>query len=161
MEDEKSIAKKLTGVISKAADTVKHAVSHVVESASEAAQHAMEANAEKISRIPPARPDPGQVAGTTNEQVYIPETSDAAAMPMPLIPRAATPKQQTSVVRPAPAGKTAAKPAAKAKAKPATKKPAARPVRKAVKKPAARKTGKAVKKSAVRSSKKARRKSAR
>jgi len=160
MEDEKSIAEKLTGVISKAADTVKHAVSHVVESASEAAQHAMEANAEKISRIPPARTDPGQVAGTTNEQVYIPETSDAAAMPMPLIPLA-TPRQQKSV-RPAPAGKTPAKRAAKrAKTKTAAKKPAARPARKAGKKPAAKKTGKAAKKSAVRSSKKARRKSAR
>ena len=161
MEDEKSIAEKLTGVISKAADTVKHAVSHVVESASEAAQHAMEANAEKISRIPPARTDPGQVAGTTNEQVYIPETSDAAAMPMPLIPLA-TPKKQKSVARPAPAGKMPANQAAKtAKAKPPAKKPAARPARKAGKKPAAKKTGKAAKKSAVRSSKKARRKSAR
>jgi hypothetical protein len=27
--------------------------------------------------------DPDQVAGTTNEQVYIPETTDAAAMPPP------------------------------------------------------------------------------
>src|SRR3954451_10728713 len=160
MEDEKSIAKKLTEVISKAADTVKHAVSHVVESASEAAQHAMEANAEKISRIPPARPA-GQVAGTTNEQVYIPETSDAAAMPMPLIPLA-IPKKQKSVARPGPAGKTPMKQAAKtAKAKPATKKPAARPVRKAAKKPAAKKIGKTAKKSAVQSSKKARRKFAR
>ena len=159
MEDEKSIAEKLTGVISKAADTVKHAVSHVVESASEAAQHAMEANAEKISRIPPARPGPGQIAGTTNEQVYIPETSDAAAMPMPLIP-VATPKQQKPVARPAPAGKTPAKQAVKtAKTKP--RRPAAPPARKAGKKPAAKKTGKAAKKSAVRSSKKARRKSAR
>ena len=104
MDNDKSITTKLTKVISKAADTVKHAVTQVVESASEAAQHAMEANAEKISRIPPARPDPGQVAGTTNEQVYIPETSDAAAMPMPLIPLA-TLKKQESVARPAPAGK--------------------------------------------------------
>src|SRR3954468_6783447 len=108
MDDEKTIAAKLTEAISKAADTVKSAVSHVVESASEAAQHAMEANAEKISRIPPARPDPGQVAGTTNEQVYIPETSDAMAMPMPLIPFVA-PRKQKSVARPAPAGKTPAK----------------------------------------------------
>lgn len=159
MEDEKSIAEKLTKVISKAADSVKHAVSHVVESASEAAQHAMEANAEKISRIPPARPDPRQVAGTTNEQVYIPETSDAAAMPMPLIP-VATSKKQKSVTRPAPAGKTPARQAVKS-AKTKARKPAARPARKAGKKPAAKKTGKAAKKSAVRSSKKARRKSAR
>src|ERR1044072_2151046 len=112
MEDEKSIAEKLTKVSSKAADSVKTAVSHVVESASEAAQHAMEANAEKISRIPPARIDPGQVAGTTNEQVYIPETSDAAAMPIPLTPVVA-PKKPTSVAGLAPAGKKRAKQATK------------------------------------------------
>ena len=72
---------------------MKSAVSHVVDAASDAAQHAMEANAEKISRIPPARTDPAQVAGTANEQMYIPETSDAAAMPMPLIPVA--PRSET------------------------------------------------------------------
>lgn len=149
MEDDKSITKKLTEVISKAADTVKHAVSHAVESVSDAAQHAMEANAEKISRIPPARPDPRLVAGTTNEQVYIPEASAAAAMPAPLVPVVATPNRQK-----------AAKPAAKAakKTTPA-RKPAATPALKAAKKSAARKTGKAAKKSAVRSSNKATRKS--
>src|SRR3954467_2280755 len=105
MEDEKSIAEKLTGVISKAADTVKHAVSHVVESASEAAQHAMEANAEKISRIPPARSDPGQVAGTTNEQVYIPEANDAAAVPMPLMRVAPAAKPRKPQARPVPGKK--------------------------------------------------------
>jgi len=84
MDNDKSITKKLTAVIGKAADTVKHAVSHVVESASDAAQHAMEANAEKISRIPPAVP-PAQVAATTNEQVYVPEAADAAARPAPLV----------------------------------------------------------------------------
>src|SRR5436305_13999557 len=103
MEDEKSIAEKLTKVISKAADTVKHAVTQVVESASDAAQHAMEANAEKISRIPPARPDPRLVAGTTNEQVYIPEASDAAAMPMPLIPARSAPVKRDPAVKAAPA----------------------------------------------------------
>jgi hypothetical protein len=86
MGDEKSIPEKLTDALSKAAHSVKSAVSHVIDTASEAAQHAMEANAEKISRIPPARLDPEQVAGTTNEQLYIPAASDAAAMPMPLIP---------------------------------------------------------------------------
>jgi hypothetical protein len=158
MEYEKSIAEKLTQVISKAAGTVKQAVSQVVESASEAAQHAMEANAEKISRIPPAAPDPRQVAGTTNEQVYIPEASDAVAMPTPLVPRAATPKRQKSGASP-PAGKRPVKQAAKAKA--AAKKSAALPARKTGKKPATRKTGKTAKKSAVRTSKKAKRKSAR
>src|SRR5476651_443934 len=94
MDDEKSITEKLTGAISKAADSVKSAVSHVVDTASDAAQHAMEANAERISRIPAAKPDPEQVAATTNQQIYIPVASDAAAMPMPLIPVAPAPKKR-------------------------------------------------------------------
>ena len=94
MGDEKSIPERLTEAISKAAHSVKSAVSHVINSASDAAQHAMEANAEKLARIPPARSDPEQVAGTTNEQLYIPEANDAAAMPMPLIPAAPEPKKQ-------------------------------------------------------------------
>ena len=93
MDDEKSIPKKLTDAISKAADSVKSAVSHVIDTASDAAQHAMEANAEKISRIPAAKLDPEQVAGTTNAQVYIPAAGDAAAMPMRLVPAARTPKK--------------------------------------------------------------------
>jgi hypothetical protein len=64
MADEKSIPEKLTAALSKAADSVKSAVSHVIDTASDAAQHAMEANAERISRIPPARPDPEQVPAT-------------------------------------------------------------------------------------------------
>jgi hypothetical protein len=72
MGDEKSITEKLAGAISKAADSVKSAVSHVIDTASDAAQHAMEANAERIARIPPAKTDPDQVAGATNEQLYIP-----------------------------------------------------------------------------------------
>jgi hypothetical protein len=94
MDDEKSITAKLTDAISRAAGSVKSAVSHVVDTASDAAQHAMEANAEKISRIPAAKSDPEQVAATTNEQIYIPEASDAAVMPMPLIPVAPEPKKK-------------------------------------------------------------------
>ena len=71
---------------------MKSAVSHIVDTASEAAQHAMEANAEKISRIPAAKTDPEQV-GTTNQQPYIPQASDAAAMPMLLFPAVAPPKK--------------------------------------------------------------------
>jgi hypothetical protein len=94
MDDEKSIPEKLTDAISKAADSVKSAVSRVIDTASDAAQHAMEANAEKISRIPAAKPDPEGIAGTTNEQIYIPEASDAAVMPMPLVPAAPEPKKK-------------------------------------------------------------------
>lgn len=94
MGDEKSIPEKLTEVINKAAHTVKIAVSHVLDSASDAAQHAMEANAEKISRIPAAKPDPEQVAGTTNEQVYIPEANDSAAMTLPLVSPTPEPKKK-------------------------------------------------------------------
>jgi hypothetical protein len=152
MEDEKSIAKKLTEVISKAAVTVKHAVSHAVESASDAAQHAMEANAEKLSRIPPARFAPGQVAGTTNEQVYIPEANDAAAMPMPLVAVAPAARQRKSPAKPS-VSRTVAKTRVKAaKRKSTAKKSAARPARK----PVANKTAK---KSAARSPQKARPKS--
>ena len=42
-------------------------------------------NAAKSAKEPDPKPDPEQVAGTTNEQVYIPEATDAAAMPPPLI----------------------------------------------------------------------------
>src|SRR5882757_8324106 len=100
MADEKSIAGKLAGVISKAADSVKSVASTLVDKASNAAQHAMEANAEKISRIPPAKTDPAQV-GTTNERVYIPETNDAAAMPMPLIPAVPVGKKKRTPNKPA------------------------------------------------------------
>jgi hypothetical protein len=62
--EEKSIVEKISD-----------AVKGVVDTASAAAMKAMQAG-----------PDPGQVAGTTNEQVYIPEATDAAAMPAPLIP---------------------------------------------------------------------------
>jgi hypothetical protein len=65
MDDEKSISAKLTEAIGKAAHSVTSAMSHVIDTASDAAQHAMEANAEKMARIPPATPDPEQVAGTT------------------------------------------------------------------------------------------------
>jgi hypothetical protein len=133
MSDEKSITEKLAGAISKATDSVKSAVSHVIETASDAAQHAMEANAEKISRIPPARPGPEGVAGATNEQLYIPEANDAAAMPMPLIPVTPDPK------------KTAGKPVKKAAKRSPAKKPKSSAGNKGAgknKKKAVKKTGK-------------------
>ena len=150
MDDEKSITEKLTDAISKAADSVKSVASTLVDKASNAAQHAMEANAEKLARIPPAKTVPAKMAGASNEQVYVPETNDAAAMPMPLIP--ATPARTK---------KHASNKAAEVKVKKnkLANKPATKSANKAAKKTAVKKTNKAANKSSVRSSKKAGRKS--
>jgi hypothetical protein len=83
-------------------------------------------------------PDPERVAGTTNEQVYIPEATDAAATPAPLFP-ARKQKRGTS-------GARVNKRLAKAKkAPPKTSKSAKKSAKKAAKK-------KPAKKSAVRKS---------
>jgi hypothetical protein len=66
MEDDKE-----KSIIEKLSDAVKG----VVDVASTAATKAMEQ----------PEPDPQQVARTANEQLYIPEATDAAAMPAPLI----------------------------------------------------------------------------
>ena len=73
-------------------------------------------------------PDPERVAGTTNEQVYIPEATDAAATPAPLFParkqkRSAPPakKRVASAKKAAPKTKKKAKKAAKKTAKKAKK----------------------------------------
>jgi hypothetical protein len=159
MDNDKSITKKLTAVISKAADTVKHAVSHVVESASDAAQHAMETNAQKISRIPPAAV-PGQVAATTNEQVYLPEAADAAAMPAPLVAAQPAPKKRKPAAKPRPASKAAAKARATRTSRTRTSgKKTGKPAKRVAKKPVPRKTAKAAAKAPRRASKTARRKS--
>jgi hypothetical protein len=180
MGDEKSIPERLTEAISKAAHSVKSAVSHVIDTASDAAQHAMEANAEKISRIPAAKPDPEQVAGTTNEQVYIPEASDAAAMPMPLIPVAPEPKKQRApkpaaakaepnlsgritptYAHPAPKSKMPAPGEKKAAKKAIAKKTASKPAKKAPKRaPGKKSKSSAGKKSVGKNKKKAVKKTA-
>jgi colicin import membrane protein len=139
MDDEKSITEKLTDAISKAAYSVKSVASTLVDKASDAAQHAMEANAEKISRIPPARTDPAQA----------PAASDAAVVPMPLIPAVPARKKRRTPSKPA-----AANPKKSKAAKPATKS-----ANKAAKTMPTKKTKKAAKKSSVRASKKAKRKS--
>jgi hypothetical protein len=54
------------------AGTIAPTSSNIVNTASAAAMKAME-----------PEPDPEQVAGTTNEQVYIPEATDTAAVPAP------------------------------------------------------------------------------
>ena len=66
-------------IIEKFSDVVKG----VLDTASTAATKAMEPD-----------PDPEKVAGTANEQVYMPEASDAAATPAPLIP---TPKASKKI----------------------------------------------------------------
>jgi hypothetical protein len=134
MDDEKSITAKLTNAISKAAVSVKSAVSHVVDTASDAAQHAMEANAERISRIPAAKAGPEQVAGTTNEQIYIPEAPDAAAMPMPLVPVAPPAKKRNAPSKPARAKTVPAK--AKAAPRKTIKKTTKKTIKKTAKKKA-------------------------
>src|ERR1700737_336086 len=68
MDDDKG-----KSAIEKIDDKVNDAVENIANTASAAAMKAME-----------PEPDPKQVAGTTNEQVYIPEATDAAAGPAPL-----------------------------------------------------------------------------
>ena len=68
MDDDKE-----KSAIEKMIDKVNDAVENIANTASAVAMKAME-----------PEPDPKQVAGTTNEQVYIPEATDAAAGPAPL-----------------------------------------------------------------------------
>lgn len=55
-------------------DRISDTVTEIVDTASAAAAEAL-------------KPDPEAVAATTNEQVYIPEATDAAALPAPLFRR--------------------------------------------------------------------------
>jgi hypothetical protein len=94
MDDEKTITEKLTDAIGKATDSVKSTLSNIVDTASEAAQHAMESNAEKMSRQPATELYSEQLAATTNDQIYLPEAADAAAMPAPLFAAQSVPGKQ-------------------------------------------------------------------
>ena len=97
MDDEKSVLEKVT-------DSVKGAVETIVDAAKSMASpesgtpigmphNESGAEIERAARTEkrPAKkapsPDPERVAGTTNEQVYIPEATDAAATPAPLFPK--------------------------------------------------------------------------
>jgi hypothetical protein len=73
-ENQKSVVEKLVDKIN---DTV------AVNTAAAAAMKAME-----------PEPDPAQVAGATSEQVYIPEATDAAAVPAPLFAAPAKKKKR-------------------------------------------------------------------
>jgi hypothetical protein len=97
----------------------------IVDTASTAAMKAME-------------PDPEHVAGTTNEQVYIPEATDAAAMPVPLISAPKSPKKRAP---PSMSGRTTPMPDSpmpspkKKKTKVAVKKAAKKTAKRPAKKP--------------------------
>jgi hypothetical protein len=68
MDDDKE-----KSAIEKMIDKVNDAVENIANTAAAAATKAME-----------PEPDPKQVAGTTSEQVHIPEATDAAAASAPL-----------------------------------------------------------------------------
>jgi hypothetical protein len=100
MDDDKE-----KSAIEKMIDKVNDAVENMVNTASAAAMKAME-----------PEPDPKQVAGTTNEQVYIPEATDTAAVPAPLFVAPAKKKRavpKRSVVKAAESKKSAKKSAKK------------------------------------------------
>jgi hypothetical protein len=73
---------KEKSAIEKMIDKVNDAVENIANTVSAAAMKAME-----------PEPDAKQVAGTTNEQVYIPEATDAAAGPAPLFAASAKKKR--------------------------------------------------------------------
>jgi hypothetical protein len=126
-------------IIEKFSDVVKG----VLDTAATAATKAMEPD-----------PDPEKVAGTANEQVHMPEASDPAAMPAPLI---STPKASKKIAAPGMSGRITPTydfpvpdfpmPSLKKKRKAAVKK------EKAIKE-TARKKSKAAKKTVRKSSKK-------
>jgi hypothetical protein len=122
MDDDKE-----KSAIEKMIDKVNDAVENIANTASAAAMKAME-----------LEPDPKQVAGTTNEQVYIPEATDAAAVPAPLF--AAPAKKNRALPKTTPVKTTAPKKSAKDSTRKKTaKKAAAEASRKAAKKSGAKK----------------------
>jgi hypothetical protein len=75
MDNEKTIIEKLT-------DAVKGAANSIVDAASNAAETGIKSNAARMSA------NGEQVSGTANEHIFIPEATDAAAMPIPFtVPR--------------------------------------------------------------------------
>ena len=115
-------------VIEKMVDKVNDAVANIVNTASAAAMKAME-----------PEPDPEQVAGTTNEQVYVPEATDTAAVPAPLF--VAPAKKKRAVPKKSVAKAATPKKSAKKSAKRKTaKKTATKASKKAAKKFGAKKT---------------------
>jgi hypothetical protein len=124
MDNEKTIIEKLT-------DAVKGAANSIMDAASNVAETGIKSDAARMSA------GDEQVAGTANEQIFIPEATDAAAMPIPfIVPKAARKKRKTPV-KPAPAKVPKKKTAAsKTARKSAPKKARSRAGRKAVTKKA-------------------------
>jgi hypothetical protein len=115
-------------VIEKMVDKVNDAVANIVNTAAAAAMKAMEPES-----------DPERVAGTTNEQVYIPEATDAAAVPAPLFAAPAKKKRalpKTTAVKAAAPKKSVKKSTQKKTAE----KTATKASKKAAKKSGAKKT---------------------
>ena len=120
-DNQKSVVEKLV-------DKVNDTVANIVNTAAAAAMKAME-----------PEPDPAQVAGATNEQGYIPEATDTAAVPGPLFAAPAKKKRalpKTTAVKAA-APKKSAKKSTKKKI---AKKTATKASKKAAKKSGAKKT---------------------
>jgi hypothetical protein len=84
MDDDKE-----KSAIEKMIDKVNDAVESIANTASAVAIKAME-----------PEPDPKQVAGTTSEQVYISEATDAAAAPAPLFAAPTKKKRALPKTRP-------------------------------------------------------------
>jgi hypothetical protein len=86
------------------------------------------------SIVTPSLERPKKVAATTNEQVYIPEAADAAAMPAPLFANRVRKRKTQATKKSASSAKKAAKqPVKKTKTKSSTRRKAAakkRPVNK-------------------------------
>jgi hypothetical protein len=130
MDDDKTIIEKFT-------DAVKGAASTLMDAASNAAGGTMEATAKKIS------PREEQLAASGEAQIYIPEATDAAAVPSPLFPirkkravrRSKRPAKAKAVAR-----------AKKASAKKSTKKSSKKSPRKSAAKKTAKRPAKAAKK---------------
>ena len=96
MDDEKEKT-----AIEEVIDKVNDAVENIANTASAVAMKAME-----------PEPDPKQVAGTTSEQVYISEATDAATAPAPLFAASAKKKRalpKTTAVKAAAPKKSAKK----------------------------------------------------
>jgi hypothetical protein len=102
-DKEKSIVEKMV-------DKINDVVENLATTAADALQHAME---------PDPKPEPEQVAGTSNEQVYIPEAND----PAPLILSKPAVKKRKGPVKLAPS-KMPPKEAAKKASKKSSKKTA-------------------------------------